>query len=413
VRVVLAGGVLFFVALFFLTTFLPSPQAQAEAAQYFTLEDIERGLQYSLQRRLLFWAATALHLAFLTVVVFSGFARRLADAFHTGTGRRWLLTVLLVGAFCLLADELIALIFGLIRLEHLRAWGMTEQSVGSWLGDFTIALAVSAVFGAVVLGGLYVLLRRFPRHWWLPAGVLSGLLGIFIAFVLPILITPLFNTFTPLAETKWAPLQDQVERLAERAGLPVDEVLVMDASRQSYHSNAYFTGFGATRRIVLYDNLLKKHEPAEVESILAHEMGHWRHQHIAKGIALGTLGALVGFWLLSRILTATVGRPPFRLDRPSDPAGIPLVLLLVSVGGWLALPVQNAITRTFERQADVAALELAGQPKAFKEAEIRLARDNISNVAPNRLSVLWFATHPTVVERIRMAEEWQNKPPGR
>src|SRR5262249_20580998 len=156
-------------------------------------------------------------------------------------------------------------------------------SVLSWLIDHFIALGVSAVIGAIGLVGLYVLIRWLPRAWWILAGLGSGVLIAPGAFILPVLIAPLFNTFTPLSTTEWAGLQPMVEALTAKAGLPVSDVLVMDASRQGKHTNAYFTGFGSTRQIVLYDTLLRSHAPDEVESILAHEMGHWLHQHIVKG----------------------------------------------------------------------------------------------------------------------------------
>ena len=159
---------------------------------------------------------------------------------------------------------------------------------------------------------------------------------------------------------------------------------------------------------MLYDNLLRKHTDwHEVESILAHEMGHWQHDHIVKGILMGGAGALVGFYLLSWILRRLVGRPPLLLRSPFDPAGVPLVLLLMSVGFWLAAPISNAISRHFERQADQVSLDMTKRPKVFIETEKRMARDNISNVTPNRWSIWFLATHPPTVERIRMAEEWK------
>ena len=176
--------------------------------------------------------------------------------------------------------------------------------------------------------------------------------------------------------------------------------------RQTNHTNAYFTGFGSTRRIVLYDNLLKKHTPAEIESILAHEIGHWRHDHIVKGLLLGTAAALLGFFLLHCVLHWAVGRAPWHLQSIADPAGLPLVLLLISLGSWAAMPVGNAVSRHFERQADQVSLDLARQPAAFIECERKLARDNLGNVAPSPWNVWLFSTHPPTVERIHMAEEW-------
>jgi STE24 endopeptidase len=405
IKTTIIVGVIAFIALFLVTTF--APPSRAEAARYFTANEIERGLEFSLQRRLLSWASAGLNLGALAVIVFSGFARKLADTLASWVGGRWLVTILLVGGFCFLVEEAISLPLGLARLELVRAWGLTKRPIGDWLGDHFLGLGIYIVTWAIVLIGLYLLIRFFPRAWWALAGLGGLLLGIVFAFILPVLISPLFNTFTPLADTKWAYLQGPVKKLAQRAGVPVDEILVMDASRQGSHTNAYFTGFGSTQRIVLYDNLLKKHTKEEIESILAHEMGHWQHNHIVKGIGMATLAALIGFYALRRILLWAVARPPFQLKSQWDPAGIPLIFLLFTVGEWLASPAVNAVSRHFERQADMVSLELTGTPDVFIEAEKKLARDNISNVAPPPVSVWFFYTHPPAVERIHMAEEWK------
>jgi STE24 endopeptidase len=281
---------------------------------------------------------------------------------------------------------------------------LTDRTFASWLSDYAKAVGVSGVIGALLLLGFYLLLRHVPRYWWLFAAAGTTLVGIFFAWVAPLVIAPLFNRFTPLAETPYAPLGPEVRALVDRAGVPVKEVLVMDASRQGRHTNAYFSGFGPTRRIVLYDTLLADHTPDEVLSVLGHEIGHWRHDHIAKGIALGALGALAGFGALAFFLQRAVAQGA--LASPADPAGFPLILLLSYLGGWLVMPVQNAVSRHFERQADAAALELAGRPEVFIEAEKRLARTNLSNVAPTGLSVWLFASHPPVLERIGAAEAW-------
>jgi STE24 endopeptidase len=404
-KITILVGAFSFVLLFLVTTF--APPSRAEAERYFSATEIDNGLKFSFQRRFLYWAGVSLHLGILALIVFTGFARKLADVLSSWSRGRWLVTVLLVGGFCFLLEEAIYLPIGLARLELVRAWGLTNRPVTGWLADHAIGVCISAVIGAILLVTLYVLIRFFPRTWWGLAAAGGMLFGFGFAFILPVLISPLFNTFTPLGQTKWASLQGPVLRLAQRGGVPVEEILVVDASRQSSHTNAYFTGFGATQRIVLYDNLLKKHTADEVESILAHEMGHWRHNHIAKGIGLATLAALLGLYVLRWILLWAVARPPFLLKSQWDPAGIPLVLLLATVGEWIISPVQNAISRHFERQADMVSLELTRTPDVFKAAEIKLARDNISNVAPPPVSVWFFNTHPPAVERIQMAEQWK------
>jgi STE24 endopeptidase len=402
-------GALVLATLFVVTTFSHSSVARAEAAAYFPPDIIERGLQYSFQRRLLFWPLMALRLGLLVVLVETGLARKVTDRCQALFGGRWLPTLLLVGFLYFVADELLSLPFAVGHFELTRAWGLTSRSLADWFAEHAKHLGVAAVTDGTVFVCFYILLRWLPRTWWLTATAGGAVLAFVYALLAPVVIEPIFNTFTPLSQTQWAGLEPMVRTLAARADITVGDIFVIDASRQGNHSNAYFTGFGSTQRIVLYDNLLKSHPPAEVESILAHEMGHWRHHHIVKGIALGAASSLVGLFLLSRILLFATGRGRLRLQGPADPAGLPLVVLLVTVGSWLALPVGNAISRSFERQADEDSLNLAGQPQAFIEAEKRLAIDNIGNVAPLPLSVWLFSTHPPTVERIKMAEAWRSR----
>jgi STE24 endopeptidase len=398
-----------FVLLFLVTTFVPYPPAHEQAKAYFTDQEIDAGLQYTFERRFFFWAGTALDLGLLGVLALTSLSRRGADRLLTWTGQRRIMAVLGMGLLYLILREILYLPLGVARLYHAKAWGMSNYDLVGWLSDHTKALGVEAVMGAIVLIGLYALLIEFPRLWWLLAAVGASLLGMAFAFLAPLLIAPLFNKFTPLSETEWSDQQPRVRALIDKVGIPVQDILVMNASRQSNHTNAYFTGFGSTRRIVLYDNLLKKHTPDEIESILAHELGHWLHDHIVKGILIGALAAVVGFFLLDRVLRYAVGRSPWQLRSIADPAGLPFILLLMTLGSWVAMPVGNAISRHFERQADEVSLDLAGQPEAFIECEKKLARDNLGNVAPTPWNVWLFATHPPTVERIRMAEEWRDR----
>jgi STE24 endopeptidase len=404
-----AGCLGAFLLLFVLTTFVPSAQAEARAAAYFSADEIATGLRYSFERRLLFWAATGLELALLGYLVAGGAGRRWADRFQGLARGSWLGTLLLMAAAYWLAHEALQFPVALGRHYHLRVWEMTRRSVGDWLVEYAGYTLILAVVQLVVVVGLYVLMRRYPRRWWLPATGGATVIAVGIAWLWPVFVAPLFNTFTPLRDTQWAALEPRVTRLVQKAGVPVSDILVMDASRQSSHTNAYFAGFGATRRIVLYDTLLQTQNADEIESILAHEIGHWRHDHIVKGIVLGALAALAGLWVLARILLAVVGKPPLFLSGPSDPAGLPLIVLLFMVGSWLAMPAENFVSRYFERQADEASLELAGMPDVFIAAEKRLARANKGNVAPPPWTVWLFSTHPTTVERIRMAEAWEQQ----
>jgi STE24 endopeptidase len=315
--------------------------------------------------------------------------------------------VVLVGLAFWFVDKIIGLPFGIARWLLETDWGMSRQSLGEWLADYRLSLILDLATSLVIVIGLFLLLRWFPRRWWLVAWLGGTALGVVYVLVLPVVIEPLYNTFTPLSQTQWRDQEAKLRQLVAKAEVEIGDILVVDASRRGSHTNAYFTGFGPTRRIVMYDNLLKKHSSAEVESILAHELGHWLHHHIVVGLVLGSAGLLLGLFLTAQLLRWAARRPPLELRSPSDPASIPFLLLLVWLGGWLALPLENGVSRHFERQADAMSLKLAGQPDVFIEAEKRLARDNLSNVVPHPVAVLLYYTHPPAVERIRMAEEWR------
>ena len=405
----IAAGVFVIVFIFVVTTFYPSTAARELAQQEaFTTQEIERGLQRSLINKLIYWSSTFLSMGVLTWLIFSGRVRKITDWIQRKTGDRWYLTVLILGACFYFGIAILKFPFAVLRLEHLRYWGMTERSFLSWLTDYGKAVALELGIGAVVLLGFYGLQRWFPKTWWLWATGFGAVAGMLFAYILPIWISPMFNKFTPLKDED---LNQRILALAKKADVPVQGVWVMDASRQGNFENAYFTGFGSSQRIVLYDNLVKTHKdhPERLESILAHEIGHWKHNHILKGIALATAGTLIGLLLLHFFLRWAVQRKPFSLQSPGDPASWPLILLLMFLVDMTTAPVQNSISRHFEAQADMAALELARDADAFIAAEQELARKNKSNVAPNPVSVWWFATHPPTVERIRMAKSWQKE----
>ena len=399
-----------FLLLFVVTTFIPYPPARDTAMDAgFTPAQIDLGLRYTFERRFFLWGATALELGLLYFLAMTSVSRRLADRFLAWTGGRRILAALGMGAVYLALHKLWSLPLSIGRLYHSYYWGMANLDLLDWLRDRAIAFGISIIWETIVLVGFYAIVIWLPRTWWLVAPVAGSVLGMTYAFIAPILINPLYNDFTPLAETEWRQHQPRVQALIDKAGVPVEEILVMNASRQSNHSNAYFTGFGSTRRIVLYDTLLKKHSEAEIESILAHELGHWQHDHIVKGILLAAVLAVLGCFLLDCLLRGAVGRSPWNLQSPADPAGLPLILLLLFLGNWAIAPMENVVSRYFERQADQASLALADQPDAFIAAEKKLATNNISNVAPTPWNIWLFSSHPPTVERIKMAKDWKKR----
>jgi STE24 endopeptidase len=379
-----------------------------EIVTHFTPEDVARGRAYMHGRYWLFATGTLLRLAALAFLVFTPASAALRNLAVRLTPAYPAVAVAVYIAMLTVVFEILTLPLGFYAgyvREH--AFSLSTQTAGAWFLDRLKGAAISLVL-AVALGSVLALLwRRYPGRWVMPAWVLGGLAVILLVALAPVVIDPLFNTIRPLQDSA---LRQRVLTLADRAGLAVEQVYEADASRRTKKGNAYFTGLGATKRIVLYDNLVARSEPAAVELVLAHEMGHWKHAHIWQGIGLALVGMAVLLWCGSRVLAWAAEQRAFHLFGPADVAGLPLFLLVLFVLNLVGLPIQNAISRHFERQADWTSLELTKNTPAFIRAEVDLARSNLADLNPSR-SVVWLLyTHPPVAERIRMADTFAAEP---
>ena len=376
------------------------PAVKDMALRYFTADEIARGKSYMGGRYVLFGVRSAMTLGFFVLLTFTPLSRALRDLTAAWAGHRPWLTLTLYAACLLLLFRVVLLpldLYGGYVREH--AFGLSTQALGGWFKDWGkgLLLQISLLLPTVNL--LYVFIHWSPHRWFIPATGVLGALIIFLTFLAPVVIDPLFHTFTPLKD---ADLKGRVLRLADRAEIPVEQVLEVDASRRTVKGNAYVTGFGRTKRIVLYDTLLKRSAPDEVEVVLAHEMGHRIHHHIWKGVGLSILGLLFALGIAALLLRW--GTAHGLLANPADPAGLPLLVLTLLVLSLATLPLQNAISRHFERQADLAALQLSGNREAYIKVEVDLARSNLSDITPPSWAVLFLYTHPPVLERIALAD---------
>lgn len=277
---------------------------------------------------------------------------------------------------------------------HERRWGFSTQGVGGWLADRAKGLAVSIVLGAGAWAAAVALARALPGWWVLPAGVALAVAVLLLSFVAPVVLEPLFNRFQPLEDET---LAGSLHLLSQRAGVPVREVLVADASRRTTKVNAYVSGIGRTRRVVVFDTLLEAADPAAVEVVVAHELGHRRDGHVAKLTLLGMAAAVVAVVLLWAVLGTRV----------ADPRTLPEALLLLLALELAALAPGAALSRRFERAADRCSLDLTEQPAAFARAHLELARRNLSDLEPPRLVYLFLFSHPTAPERLAFGEAWR------
>ncbi len=294
--------------------------------------------------------------------------------------------------------------------QVLRRYGLSAQTWGSWTSDVVKGVLVDAGITALALLVVVGLARRLPRTWWAWAAGAVAALVVAGSFAYPVVVEPVFNRFTPLPA---GPLRTELLALAERDGVPVQDVLVADASRRTTALNAYVSGFGPSRRIVVYDTLLARSSPQEVALVVAHELGHADDDDVAVGTLLGALGAAGGVCLLGAVLS---WRPLLRragVEGPGDGRAVPLLLLLVSVTTLATSPAVNAASRHVEARADVHSLDLTGDPEVFRASQVRLALTNLSDLDPAPLHQAFFATHPTSPQRLLLAREWERLRGGR
>ncbi len=282
-----------------------------------------------------------------------------------------------------------------------RRWGFSTQDLAGFAADRAKAFALGVVLSAAAFVGLVGTARALPRVWPVVAAAGGATLALALGFVAPLVVEPLFNRFRPLDDLR---LATELRALADRAQTPIKEVLVADASRRTRKANAYVSGLGRTRRLVLYDTLLAQATPDEVGLVLAHELGHRRAHHLVKAMLLGMFG-IAGFVLL---LWALLRWPELRtqIGAPGgarDPRVVAFVLLLAATLELVGMPFGAALSRRWEREADRFSLDLTNDLAVFEATHRSLATSNLSDLDPPRPIYLAFFSHPTAVERIEAA----------
>ncbi len=315
----------------------------------------------------------------------------------------WLAKVVGGGLLVLFLAELVTLPFAAWRHTVLVRYGLSTQDWAAWSVDLLKGYGVAAVLGAVMLLGFFGLTRRLPVWWWAIGAAGAAGLVVLLSFIFPVLVEPVFNKFTPMEPS---PLRTELMELASRDGVPVKDVLVADASRRTTAVNAYVSGIGPTRRIVVYDTLLREAPASEVESVVAHELGHAKDRDVVVFTLIGALGTaalVIGLYLVGgwSWLLRMAG-----VESIAVPQAIGLLLAISAVIGLVATPVQAFVSRRIEARADSHALGLTNDPAAFEQMQKRLSLVNLGDPDPHPLEHFLFGTHPTTVERIASARAY-------
>ena len=283
-------------------------------------------------------------------------------------------------------------------------FGQSNQTLKDWVIDQIKGLAIGAPLGLLLLELLYLALRVTGSLWWLWAAIGMLIFTVLLSNLAPILIMPLFNKYIPLGD-EHKELADRLLDLARRANTKVQGVFKFDMSKRTKAANAALTGIGNTRRIVLGDTLINEFSTDEIETVLAHELGHHVHKDIPFLIAFGTLSTTLSLYLASLALNWAIGY--FNFTGPADVAAFPALGLIFGAYGLITMPIDNAVSRWRERMADDYALESTGKREAFASAFTRLANQNLGEVDPEKWVVFLFHSHPPLGERIAKAYQWK------
>lgn len=354
--------------------------------------------RYERDKRRLGLAGSALSLAALLAFYFSGLSSRLARLW----GELPIVWAFLLYAACFLAW---LTIFGLplsycSGYVHEHKWGFSTQSIKGWLSDQAKSFAVGLVMVWIVLAILLGVMARFPRSWWLIAGLAMAVVSVATATLFPVIILPIFHRYTPIENQE---LTGALEEILAREGLKSSGFFQEDMSRRTRKENAFLAGLGKTRRVVLGDNLIQHMTVPEIVSVIGHEVGHYRHRHIWKGVLVETLEQLAVFYFLSVVMRAL--SPGFPVSVSQVLTALPLMLMIgVAASGFAFGPLSNALLRRFEKQADMYAVSHVRDRRAFLTALAGLADRNLGNAYPAWWVKILYSTHPPIGERLEYIE---------
>jgi Zn-dependent protease with chaperone function len=331
--------------------------------------------------------------------LFTGFSARIRNLAQRW-GKKWFFVIALYLVLFSLVNYLIGLPLSYYE-EFVRehAYGLSNQTFGKWFGDSLKGLGVGIIAGVLILWMPYLLLKKFPKRWWLYTGLGAVPIFIFFLMVTPIWVAPLFNKFGPMQNKA---LESQILTLADRAGIGGARVFEVNKSVDTETVNAYVTGFGQTKRIVLWDTILRKLEPPEILFVMGHEMGHYVLHHIRDTIIVISLLTLLGLWFVHRTSGYLIRKyqSRFGFDRLSDVASVPLLGLLFGLVMFVATPVMNGYSRYHEHEADRFGLEITHNNYAGAAAFVKLQKENLANPRPGALYVFLRADHPPIGARV-------------
>jgi STE24 endopeptidase len=362
----------------------------------------ERAKEYARISRYLFVVDLALGAAYVLIWILAGISPWLRDQIHRFVQATWLTVPLFALGFglpYLILTTPLTYYSGFV-LPH--KYGQSTQTLKAWLIDQFKGLLVAGVLGLIVLEIIYFLMGAFPQTWWLWTGLVMLIFTVLLSNLAPVLIFPIFYKYKPLDDED---LVSRLTELAAKAGARVQGVYVFDMSSKTVAANAALMGLGNTRRIVLGDTLVEKFTANEIETVLAHELGHHVHKDLPLGIIVQSLLTLAGFWLANWVMQW--GIATFGYTGLTDPATLPLLIVALSIFGLVTMPLGNAWSRWREVKADEYALKMTHKPRAFINAMTRLANQNLADADPPAWVEFLLHSHPSINKRVTTAKVFE------
>ncbi len=384
-----------------------STELKSRTLKYFTTDDIEKGIEYGRRGFFARIASQVIDFLILGIFAFTSLAIRIEEYLEAKSKSRYYLMVALFFISFSIIEFIASLplqyYFGFV-LEH--KFGFSKMTFVDWVIYTAKSALVGLGFGMLIALGAAFILKTFEKTWkyLIPTG--SLVLGLVFSILYPIIITPIFYDYKPIEEGS---LKTKIVNLCDHAKIKVENVYVINESKYSGHTNAYFTGWGDNRKIFLYDTLIKNHTEEEVISVLGHEIGHWTHNHELTFLVGNTIEMFLLCLLIGYIFQVAKANSEFTLKEIYSPSSWPLLFLIISIAGTITNPFWNTFSRYQEAQADMEALVLTNDKKSFIDTEIKMAKDNKSRLNPHPWVVFYSYSHPKTIDRIKMAEEFSGQ----
>jgi STE24 endopeptidase len=335
----------------------------------------------------------------ILLFVLLGYSEKLVDYLSRFSSNEYMVLiffVLVVGAFSSMLFFPVSYYVG-FYLEH--KYNLSNQSFLRWIWENTKGVLVGGVIGIPILLLFYYVMNNYGSLWWLPFAILMFIISVILAKVLPIIILPLFYKITPLEDEE---LRGKILDLSKDVGMRVENVFKFDMSKNTKKANAAFTGLGKSKRILLGDTLLENYTPDEIETVIAHELGHYKHKHIVKNILIGTVFSFLTLFLIAYFYDISL--PWFGFEIRTDIAALPILSIWGMLIGIIQSPISNAISRKYEYEADNYAIESTGKPDALIQTLDKLTDQNLGDREPHPFIEWFLYSHPSIKKRTEYIE---------